>query len=443
MFQVETGVAKLNTVKVISAVEPHLVTTVSNSSMKVGIVGISTQVTNGLMAGGQRNLGTGQQMHHEDGVVNQREDLLTFSPDEQHPLLDREQLPAQSTRTGRPLCHHHDYAPLAPGSPDSNYNNNNSNRTAIGLDFQLPVSELQQDLSTVHQLPKDPCKSSENVATSSQPLCPLKGGVLFSSQEKNMASSQIEEAQEGQAPATERQVFPFLGEPYLVSSLGFGEDPNDDAVSRGRLRSQTPIPPSSAHHTQSLKSGVQGASCQNLASASEVSGKLTPEDLTLERNPNHMTLRKPSALQLAALSSPVLATQAPAFLRPQRRVAKAKRPERPSSLDLSASCVYSGNICSINTPLLTYCALCTFLSCDLIWPPLLPVISSSDLFYRWWPLDWHCEFFRREDQTAGQDSIHLEKVASCLMGCICSSRPGHGVWPQRSDSGLIWCSSQG
>lgn len=341
--------AKLNTVTIISAVEPHLVTTVNNSSMKVGAVGVPTQVTNGLMAGGQKNLGAGQQTHHENRVINQREDLLTFSPDEQRPLLDREQLPAESTPTGRPLCLHRDYAPLAPGSPGSNYNNNNSNRTAMGLDFERPGSELQQDLSTIHQLPNDPCMSSENVASSSQPLWPLEDRVLFSSQEEIMTSSEIQEAQEAQPPATERQAPPFVGETHLVSSLAFGEDPDDGSASRGPLPSQTPIPPSSAPHTQGLESAslVQEASSQNLASALEASGKLAPEDFSLDRNPNHVTLREPSALQLAAQPSPALVTQAPAVLRPQRGVAKAKRPERPSSLDLSSSCIYSGNICSI------------------------------------------------------------------------------------------------
>lgn len=346
--------AKLNTVTIISAVEPHLVTTVSNSSMKGGAVGATNLATNGLIAGGQRNLGAVQQLHREDGVASQREDLLSFSPDEQHPLLDREQPPAQSTPTDQ--CLHQDYSPSAPGSPGSNYNNNNnSNRTAMGLDFQRPGSELH-DLSTMHQLTKERCMSSENVATASQPLWPLDGKVLLSSQEENMTSSQIREAQ---APPTERQAPPFLGEPRLVSSLVLKEDPNDGSLSREPLPSQTSVPPSAAPHTQGLKSVslVQEASSHKLASASEASEKLAPEDFFFNWNPNHVTLREPSALQLTALQSPVMVTEAPAILRPQRGMAKAKRPERPSSLDLSSSCIYSGNTCSIYSPPLTYCDL--------------------------------------------------------------------------------------
>lgn len=350
MFQVETGVAKLNTVTMISAVEPHLVTTVSNSSMKGGAVGGPSLVTNALMAGGLRNLGAGQQLHHEDGVGCQRGDFLTFSPDEQHPLLDREQPPAQSTPAGQPQCLHQDYAQPAPGSPGSNYNNNNnSNKTAMGLDLQQPGSELQQDLRTVHQLPKEPRTSCENVALSSQPLWPLEDNILLSRQEENMTYSQIQEAQ---AP-------PLLAEPHLVSSLVVGEDPENVSPSRGPLPSQTSVSTSAAPQTQGLKSVslVQEDSSPNLASPSDASGKLAPGDFSLDQNPNHVTLREPSALQLAALPIPAVGTQAPAILRPQRGVAKAKRPERPSSLDLSSSCIYSGNICIICTPPLTYCDL--------------------------------------------------------------------------------------
>lgn len=324
--------AKLNTVTIVSAVEPHLVTTVSNSSMKGAAVGSPSLVTNGLMAGSLRNLVVGQQLHHEDGVGSQRENLLTFSPDEQRPLLDREQPPAQSTPTGRPQCLHQDYLP-----PGSNYNNNNnSNKTAMELDRQRPGSELQQDLSTIHQPPKEPHTSSENVALSSQPLWPLEDKIFLSSQEENMTSSQI---QETQAP-------PLVGEPQLVSSLVLGEDPDDGSASRGPLPSQTSVPSSAAPHTQGSKSAllVQEASSQNFASPSKASGKVAPEDFSLDQNPNHVTLREPSA-------------QAPAVLRPQRGVAKAKRPERPSSLDLSSSCIYSGNSHTIYTPPLTYCEL--------------------------------------------------------------------------------------
>lgn len=346
MFQVETGVAKLNTVTIVSAVEPHLVTTVSNCNVKGGAVGVPTLGTNGLMAGGQRNLEVGPQLHYENGVGSQREDLLTFSPDERRPLLKQEQPPAQSTPAGRP---HQYFAPPSPGSPGSNSNNNNnSNRTAMELDFHLPGSDLQQDLSTIHQLQAKPHMPSQNAATSSQPLWPLERKVLLSSQEENMTPNQIKEAQ---APPTERQASPLLEEPLLLSSLVHREDPDDDSA----MPSQTSVPPPGDPHSQGLKSWVQ-----------EASGKLSPEDFTLDLNTDRVNLREPSASQLTALPSPALAIQASASLQSQRVVTRAKRPERPSSLDLSSSCIYSGNIFTIYAPPLT--------DYDLH----LPGMSSSD-----------------------------------------------------------------
>lgn len=340
----------MNTVTIISAVEPHLVTTVSNSSVKCAAGGAPSLVTNGLTAGGQRNLGAGQQLHHENRVGSQREDLLTFSPDEQRPLLDGEQPPAESTPTGGPQSLHQARRGHAPTAPGCNYNNNNSNRTAMGLDLQLPGSELQPDLSkvhllqpdlsTVHQLLKEPHMSSQNIATSPQPLWPLEDKILPSSQGEDMTYSQIQEAQ---APPTRGPAAP-TGVPLLGG-------PDDGSASREAMPSQTSVPPSAA-------SAVQEASSQSSAPPSGASGNLAPEDFSLVRKPYHDTLRGPSALQQAALPSRAASVpQAPVMLRPQRGVAKAKRPERPSSLDLSASFIYSGNICTVYTPPLTHCVL--------------------------------------------------------------------------------------
>lgn len=339
----------MNTVTIISAVEPHLVTTVSNSSVKCAAGGVPSLVTNGLTAGGQRNLGAGQQLHHENRVGSHREDLLTFSPDEQCPLLDGEQPPAESTPTGGPQCLHQARRGHAPTAPGCNYNNNNnSNRTAMGLDLQLSGSELQPDLSkvhqlqpdlsTVHQLLKEPHMSRQNIATSPQPLWPLEDKILPSSQGEDMTCSQIQEAQ---APPTGGHA-PPTGVPLLGG-------PDDGSASREALPSQTSVPPSAA-------SAVQEASSQSSAPPSGASGNLAPEDFPLVRKPYHDTLRGPSAL--AALPNRAASVpQAPAMLRPQRGVAKAKRPERPSSLDLSASFIYSGNICTIYPPPLTHCVL--------------------------------------------------------------------------------------
>ncbi|KAA8578953.1 hypothetical protein FQN60_006045, partial [Etheostoma spectabile] len=129
--QVETGVAKMNTVVVATAAEPRQVTAVTiNTSTRGGggaavsrvhsktsvasgySAGAPTLMTNVLIGGGQTNP-AGPQLEDEDKMEageDQGINLLNASPDEHEPLLSREQQPAES-------------------QPGSNANNNN-NRTA-------------------------------------------------------------------------------------------------------------------------------------------------------------------------------------------------------------------------------------------------------------------------------------------------------------------------
>ncbi|XP_035859884.1 bone morphogenetic protein receptor type-2-like isoform X1 [Sander lucioperca] len=132
--QVETGVAKMNTVAVATAAEPRQVTAVTiNTSTRVGggdpavsrvhskmavassySAGAPALVTNSLIGRGRTNP-AGPQLEDEDKMEageDQRINLLNASPDEHEPLLRREQPPAESH----------------PGR-GSNSNNNN-NRTA-------------------------------------------------------------------------------------------------------------------------------------------------------------------------------------------------------------------------------------------------------------------------------------------------------------------------
>uniref|UniRef100_A0A3B4H792 receptor protein serine/threonine kinase n=1 Tax=Pundamilia nyererei TaxID=303518 RepID=A0A3B4H792_9CICH len=102
--QVETGVAKMNTVMV-AMVQP--ITTAGSSHS----AGVPTLVTNGVIGGGRTNPAGPQTEDEEgtmDGGVRGGEDshlnLLNFSPDEHEPLLSREQLPAESEAP--PPAHH-------------------------------------------------------------------------------------------------------------------------------------------------------------------------------------------------------------------------------------------------------------------------------------------------------------------------------------------------
>ncbi|XP_034741676.1 bone morphogenetic protein receptor type-2-like [Etheostoma cragini] len=129
--EVETGVAKMNMMVLAMAAEPHQVTAVTiNTSTRGGggaavsrvhsknavassySAGAPTLMTNVLIGGGQTNP-AGPQLEDEDKMVageDQGMNLLNASPDENEPLLSREQPPAES-------------------QPGSNANNNN-NRTA-------------------------------------------------------------------------------------------------------------------------------------------------------------------------------------------------------------------------------------------------------------------------------------------------------------------------
>ncbi|KAM4608729.1 bone morphogenetic protein receptor type-2-like [Polymixia lowei] len=142
--QVETGVAKMNTVTVATAAEPHLVTTVTNNTPG-GIggignairaatlvansysMGVPTVVTNGMIGGGRTNpAGPQVEGEEEGGVEGGREggmNLLNSSPDEHEPLLRREHPPAE-----RELLHHHHHM---SGRGTNSNNNNSNNRLAL------------------------------------------------------------------------------------------------------------------------------------------------------------------------------------------------------------------------------------------------------------------------------------------------------------------------
>uniref|UniRef100_A0A8C2ZNU3 receptor protein serine/threonine kinase n=1 Tax=Cyclopterus lumpus TaxID=8103 RepID=A0A8C2ZNU3_CYCLU len=160
--QVETGVAKMNTVTVALAAEPHQVTTVTNNTSTRGgetcerpfkfvvangsSASVPILVTNGVTGGGQTNP-AGPQLEDEDkmeaGGVGVQDDrcmnLLNSSPDEHEPLLKREQPPAESEPL--PHLHHHRQSQAGSGQ-DSNYNNNNNNKTAFGSEGKIQVLKI-------------------------------------------------------------------------------------------------------------------------------------------------------------------------------------------------------------------------------------------------------------------------------------------------------------
>ena len=150
----------MNTVPVAAAAEPHLVTTVTNNTNNRGSVatgnlvqsiivaansysvGVNTLVTSSGITGGRTNL-AGPQLEDEDRVEEgtiRREDshlnLLNFSPDEDEPLLRREQPPAKS----QDLPHQ-----SRASERGSNSNNNNNNRMVLGAEVNIQDSEVKAE----------------------------------------------------------------------------------------------------------------------------------------------------------------------------------------------------------------------------------------------------------------------------------------------------------
>uniref|UniRef100_A0A3Q3GIN5 receptor protein serine/threonine kinase n=1 Tax=Labrus bergylta TaxID=56723 RepID=A0A3Q3GIN5_9LABR len=161
--QVETGVAKMNTVTVGSAVEPHMVTTVTNNtSTRANVAtgnqitvatagysaGVPTLVANGIIGGGRTNP-AGPQLEEEDkteggiivGDVN-RMNLLNSSPDEHEPLLRREQPPAESEPP--PHLHHQQTRAGNILSGRGSNSNNNNNTNALRSDIRIQGVESEE-----------------------------------------------------------------------------------------------------------------------------------------------------------------------------------------------------------------------------------------------------------------------------------------------------------
>ncbi|XP_056244874.1 bone morphogenetic protein receptor type-2-like [Seriola aureovittata] len=302
--QVETGVAKMNTVTVAAAVEPHLVTTVTNNTSTRGSVaignrvhsvasgynaGVPTLVTNGLMGGGQTNP-AGPQLEEEDklegGVVgggDSHQNLLNFSPDEHEPLLRREQPPAQSEPP--PPLHHQSRAGNLLSGRGSNSNNNN-NTIALG-------SEVSQD--------KD---------FSPKP-------------EPHLESLQSRESPAATRPATPGHTSPQA--PPTAQDRGQGSDGYAQNPKAHLVHSTAEVP--DCRHTDSQilpqkPSAAGGPASDPEGLVGNVEG--SPAEVPASENPApEASALEPATLRVSALD--------------QVGQTKGRKPQRPSSLDLSSS----------------------------------------------------------------------------------------------------------
>ncbi|KAM8855078.1 bone morphogenetic protein receptor type-2-like isoform 1-T3 [Spinachia spinachia] len=141
--QVETGVAKMNTVMVAMPVAPIQITTVTNNISARGALdtggrvyskvnqtansystGIPTLVTRGTAGPGQNNP-AGPRLEEDRIIGGNNINLLYPSLDEHEPLLKREH-PLANSKLSLPHCHHHSPTGYVGSDQGSNSNNNNN-----------------------------------------------------------------------------------------------------------------------------------------------------------------------------------------------------------------------------------------------------------------------------------------------------------------------------
>lgn len=334
----ETGVAKMNTVTVASAVEPHLATTVTNNAYIRGRVGnqvhssisiactasVPTMVKNGIIDSGRTNP-AGPQLEEEDkvdkGILGGEDNymnLLNPSPDEHEPLLLREQRPAESPPTANGHHHHQSKPGKISLGQGSNTNNNNNN---IILESEVKVQGLEVD-------PKGIISSEVT----------QQGGINSAKPEPHLTSQLIIRAPVDPALNLENKI--------LLSDQG------KSATSAPARILQAP--PTGQDIGQSLHTGpcVQRAFLASVLDNSVKNQKVSPfvasenpapENLPLHsEHPETAAHAEVPASESEVLQSSALVLQTPGLLRPQAGLSKAKRPERPCSLDLSSSCISSG-----------------------------------------------------------------------------------------------------
>ncbi|XP_041662726.1 bone morphogenetic protein receptor type-2-like [Cheilinus undulatus] len=359
--QVETGVAKMNTVTVAPAVEPQMVTTVTNntSTRASGVTGnrmmvattsysagVPTLVTNGMIGGGRTNL-AGPQMEEEDkaegGIIvgdDNRMNLLNSSPDEHEPLLRREQPPAESepppqqARAGNIL------------SGRGSNSNNNNNRIALNSDMK---TQGIQDTAEVIIGPEgnkcwpvtrpepEPRQKIDEYPPVSQNmdneiLLPGPSEVLPGCRDQDSAST----------PRSEKSSEVLV--PEVPGSLASGAQDQSNTASTsspkslfvGTLGPEIRDPEGQSSDPEAPDTLVLSS---NISPVEDEALNVTESQQLDPQHQKTTTLTDAGGLQK---STPGL--QPSVLLRSQTGTAKAKRPERPCSLDLSTTCMSSDDV---------------------------------------------------------------------------------------------------
>ncbi|XP_028289634.1 bone morphogenetic protein receptor type-2-like [Parambassis ranga] len=336
--QVETGVAKMNTVAV--AAEPHLVTTVTNNTNMrsctstakdiqpaTGVAssysaGVPNLVTNSMIGGGWTNP-AGPQLEEEDKVeaqmsvgVDTRLNLLNFSPDEHEPLLRREQLPAES-----------DPPPREHTSGRGSNSNNNNNR--LPLDSEVKVQHLQ--VTPAGDSPKaKPQEASQQIHVSAAPLSRLDGQI---SSDKGLVL---------QAPPPADDRHERLDPPPFLQKAAEAEFvPGHTHNSKDQLIH-------SAEASTSSKATVAPAQTPSSPEAPATGPEASPP-----ADPASETKASESRALIESSApeppGPACAPQTACLMPSQGGLSRGRRPERPCSLDLSSVCISPDDVSMVTS----------------------------------------------------------------------------------------------
>lgn len=358
----ETGVAKMNTVTVATAAEPHIATAVTNNASVLShsatlatssyTAGVPTLVTNSMIGGGRTNP-AGPQLEEEEDKMEGRmmrgeETLLNFSPDEHEPLLSREQPPAESE--------HAPHLPPQAGNTLSgrgSNSNNNNNRAALGSWVKIQGFEVKRQSIIGSQVSVDrgisslkPEKHLTNQQVSGSPAAQAtdKGTCL----QKTLVPDPILASRNSQNPKAHLNHYEVLGcrDPDSISTKS-EEAPGTLASQGQEIGPETST--SSLVLPLNLDQMLSTTEMPDLAPDSEPETSETPPlDVPVSKNPppEKRVIEGSETTALSGASPPDSAAlhvfQDPGLFPSPVRQNVVRRPERPSSLDLSSSCISTG-----------------------------------------------------------------------------------------------------
>nr|XP_020473638.1 uncharacterized protein LOC109970428 [Monopterus albus] len=396
--QVETGVAKMNTVTVATAAEPQMVTTVTNNTKTRGSVaagsrvhvttvvssgysaGVPTLVTNAMIGGGRTNP-AGPQLDEEDkiegGMIGGEDgclNLLNISPDEHEPLLRREHPPAES----EPLSHlHHQSRAGSILSGRGSNSNNNNNRIALGSEIKIQGLEVKAEWMISSEAshgrgissPKPELHLASQQISGSPATAPLlknenlllpgpvgqytDSGTCF---QKVLVEKPVLTTGHIQIPKDHLVHSTATAEVLDSRDLGSGSTNTPEVPETPTLQAWDSGPETSASSSKAVV--LDTLIHAQKPSSTEALGAPAPDPETPVGNVEASTLAGPAS-ENPAPETPVLESQdsetttlahvsadppIPDLLKPQMGRPKVRRPERPCSLDLSSSYISSDEV---------------------------------------------------------------------------------------------------